>query len=75
MTNYYKLSGQDLYWKIIDETTTVYQIKKTTDASSASKTTGTVRYNALMQYVSTWEASNETEFNTILAEINSDINN
>jgi hypothetical protein len=75
MTNFYKLSGQDIYWKITDDTTTVFQIKNSTNAKSISKTTNAQRYNSLIQYSSTWTVIDETEFNTVFTEVFNGINN
>jgi hypothetical protein len=75
MTNYYKLPQADLYWKIVDETTTVLQIKNSTDAMGITKTTGVARYEALIPNIPKWTISNETEFNTVMTEVLSAINN
>jgi hypothetical protein len=75
MTNYYKLPQADLYWKIVDETTTVLQIKNSADAMGVTKTTGVVRYEALIPNIPNWTISNEAEFNTVMTEVLSDINN
>jgi hypothetical protein len=75
MTNYYKLTEADLYWKIIDEITTVIQLKNSSDAIGVTKTTSEVRYSTLIPNIPKWELSNETEFNSVLAEILNDINN
>ena len=75
MTNFYKLPQADLYWKIIDEITTVVQIKNSSDAKGVTKTTSEVRYSTLIPNIPMWELSNETEFNSVLAEILNDINN
>jgi hypothetical protein len=75
MTNYYKLPEADLYWKIIDEITTVIQLKNSSDAIGVTKTTSEVRYSTLTPNIPKWELSNETEFNSVLAEILNDINN
>jgi hypothetical protein len=75
MTNYYKLTQADLYWKIVDETTTVLQIKNSTDAMGITKTTGVVRYETLIPNIPKWDVSDETEFNSVMAEVLSAINN
>jgi hypothetical protein len=69
MTNYYKFPQADLYWKIIDETTTVIQLKNSSDAIGVTKTTSEVRYSGLIPNIPKWELSNETEFNSVLVEI------
>jgi len=75
MTNYYKLTQADLYWKIVDETTTVLQIKNSADAMGITKTTSLVRYETLIPNIPKWTISNETEFNTVMTEVLSAINN
>jgi hypothetical protein len=75
MTNYYKLPQADLYWKIVDETTTVLQIKNSTDALGITKTTGVARYETLIPNIPKWTISSETEFNTVMTEVLSAINN
>lgn len=69
MTNFYKLPQEDLYWKIVNETTTVTQIKNSTDAKGISITTSAERYNNLMTHVTAFTVSDETEFNIIFSEI------
>jgi hypothetical protein len=75
MTNFYKLPQEDLYWKITDETTTVIQTKNSIDAKGISITTSAVRYNNLINHVASFTTSNETEFNTVFAEILNILNN
>ena len=75
MTNYYKLPAHDLYWKIVDETTTVLQMKNSADAMGITKTTGVERYDALVLKVPSFTVSDETEFNTVMAEVLNSINN
>lgn len=74
MTNYYKLPNTNLYWKIIDETTTVFQVKNDSDAKNISKTTGAIRYNDLIVHVPTFDVVDETEFNAVLNEVLTGIN-
>lgn len=75
MTNFYKLPEIDLYWKIIDETTTVIQAKNSSDAKGVSKTTSAARYSNLITNIPSWQSSDETEFNTVITSILNDINN
>ena len=75
MTNYYKIAEHDLYWKIVQETTTVLQIKNSAVAMGISKTTGVERYNSLLTNITTWVAIDETEFNAVMAEVLTAINN
>lgn len=75
MTNYYKLPQSDLYWKIVDETTTVIQVKNSTDAMGITKTTSDLRYESLIPNIPKWENSDETEFNTVVTQILININN
>jgi hypothetical protein len=75
MTNYYKIAEHDLYWKVIQETTTVLQIKNSAAAMGISKTTGIERYNSLLTNVTTWVAIDETEFNGVMTEVLTAINN
>jgi hypothetical protein len=75
MINFYKLSGQDLYWKIIDETTTVFQVKNSEQAKNVSKTTSADRYNTLIINVPTFTVIDETEYNLALSEVLSVMNN
>ena len=74
MTNFYKLTGQDLYWKIIDETTTVFQVKNSEQAKNVSMTTNADRYNNLITNIPTFTVIDETEFNTAISEVLTTIN-
>ena len=74
MTNYYRLPNTNLYWKIVDETTTVFQVKNDAEAKNVSKTTGISRYNDLIVHVPTFAVVDESEFNIILTEVLSAIN-
>lgn len=74
MTNFYKLPNQNLYWKIIDETTTVFQVKNDVESKTLSKTTGVKRYNDLLISLPIFEVVTEGEFNTVLNEVLSTIN-
>jgi len=75
MTNYYKLPEHDLYWKIVDETTIVLQVKNSAAAMGISKTTSEARYNSLITHIPEWTVSDETEFNAVMSEVLTAINN
>lgn len=74
MTNYYKLTGLNLYWKVVDETTTVFQIKNSDTIKSVTKTTSQERYDNMAPSIPTWESSNSVEFDEVLANVISAIN-